>query len=230
MAIVGGSNLILSHEPMLALSRLRYSRALRLMRWDHADAKRLLSPDGRCYTYDERANGFGRGEGASCLVLKPFEDAIKDGDTIRAVIRNSGANQDGRTLGITLPSGDAQTKLMERTYKAAGLDPSETSYVEAHGTGTSAGDPIEAASLSKVFGQGRSVDQPLKVGSIKSNIGHLEGGSGIASVVKIVLMLENNLILPNFKFQKANPRIPMHDWKLEVKVYFRRFKYSLLTL
>ena len=166
--------------------------------------------------YDERANGFGRGEGAACIVLKPLAKALKDGDSIRGVIRNSGINQDGRTVGITLPSGEAQVDLVERTYKIAGLDPAQTSYVEAHGTGTSAGDPIEAASLSKVFAPGRPFDRPLKVGSIKSNIGHLEGGSGIAGVIKTVMMLENNLILPNFDFQRANPRIPMHDWKIEV--------------
>jgi acyl transferase domain-containing protein len=132
------------------------------------------------------------------------------------VIRNSGTNQDGRTSGITLPSGKAQVELIERLYQATGLDPVKTSYVEAHGTGTAAGDPIEAASLSKVFARERPSDEPLKVGSIKSNIGHLEGGSGIAAVVKTVLMLEKGLILPNFNFKKANPRIPMQDWKIEV--------------
>lgn len=106
---------------------------------------------------------------------------------------------------------------MDRLYQAAGLDPVETSYVEAHGTGTAAGDPIEAASLSNIFARGRPSDEPLKVGSIKSNIGHLEGGSGIAAVVKTVLMLEKGLILPNFNFKRANPRIPMCDWKIEVR-------------
>ena len=132
------------------------------------------------------------------------------------MIRNTGTNQDGRTVGITLPNGDAQVELIDRTYRNAGLDPIHTSYVEAHGTGTAAGDPIEAASLAKVFGRGRPLDRPLKVGSIKSNIGHLEGGSGIAGVVKTVLMLESDLILPNFDFQKANPRIPMYDWGIDV--------------
>ena len=177
----------------------------------------MLSPDGRCYAFDERGNGFGRGEGAACLVLKLFEDALKDGDTIRAVIRNSGTNQDGKTLSITMPSDDAQIELMERTYKAAGLDPAETSYVEAHGTGTLAGDPIEAASLSKVFAKRRPADNTLTIGSIKSNIGHLEGGSGVVGVVKVVLMLENSLILPNFDFQKPSNRIPMHEWNIKVE-------------
>jgi acyl transferase domain-containing protein len=132
------------------------------------------------------------------------------------VVRNSGTNQDGRTPGITLPSGKAQVELIDRLYKSAGLDPVQTSYVEAHGTGTAAGDPIEAASLSKIFAVGRLSHEPLRVGSIKSNIGHLEGGSGVAGVVKTVLMLEKNLILPNFDFKNANPRIPIQDWKLKV--------------
>ena len=145
---------------------------------------------------------------------------------MRAVIRNSGANQDGRTVGISLPSGDAQVGLIERTYRAAGLDPAQTSFVEAHGTGTPAGDPIEAASLSKVFSRQRPVDQPLLVGSVKSNIGHLEGASGIAGVVKTVLMLENNLILPNFNFQNPSDRIPMDELRIEVRVF--RLILSLL--
>ena len=137
---------------------------------------------------------------------------------MRAVIRNSGANQDGRTVGISLPSGDAQVKLIERTYRAAGLNPAQTSFVEAHGTGTPAGDPIEAASLSKVFSRQRPVDQPLHVGSVKSNIGHLEGASGVAGVVKTVLMLEKNLILPNFNFQDPSDQIPMDELKIKVRL------------
>ncbi|KAL8893587.1 MAG: hypothetical protein Q9192_005121 [Flavoplaca navasiana] len=177
---------------------------------------RFLSPHGRCYTYDERGNGFGRGEGAACLILKRLDDAVRDDDTVRAIIRNSGTNQDGRTAGISLPSGDAQVDLMRRTYEGAGLDPAETSYVEAHGTGTPAGDPIEAASLSKFFAQQRARHHPLIVGSVKSNIGHLEGGSGVAGVVKSVLMLEKGLLLPNFDFKRPSPRIPMMEWNIKV--------------
>ena len=187
-----------------------------MLQYSLTNIPRFLSPDGRCYTYDERGNGFGRGEGVACLVLKLFKDALKDGDTIRAVIRNSGTNQDGKTLGIALPSGDAQAELMERTYRKAGLDPAETSYVEAHGTGTPAGDPIEAASLSKVFAKRRLANNPLTIGSVKSNLGHLEGGSGIVGVVKVVLMLENSIILPNFDFQNPSTRIPMQEWNIKV--------------
>ena len=139
---------------------------------------------------------------------------------MRAVIRNSGTNQDGRTAGISMPSGDAQVELMRSTYKAAGLDPAQTSYVEAHGTGTPTGDPIEASSLSSFFARCRPANQPLAIGSIKSNIGHLEGASGVAAVVKAVLMLENNLILPNFDFRKPSVRIPMAKWNIQVGSLF----------
>jgi acyl transferase domain-containing protein len=132
------------------------------------------------------------------------------------VIRNSGVNQDGKTSGITLPSGEAQSSLIARVYKSAGLNPLETTYVEAHGTGTPAGDPIEASALSKVFSPGRPQDRPLHVGSIKTNIGHLEGASGLAGVIKAVLMLENKMILPNTNFEIPNSRIPLDDWRLNV--------------
>ena len=177
---------------------------------------RFLSPDGRCYAYDHRANGYSRGEGAACVVLKPLAEALKHGDTIRAVIRNTGTNQDGRTNGITLPSSEAQEALMRKVYETAGLDPAQTGYVEAHGTGTPAGDPLEASALSRVFGAGRPSSQPLLVGSIKTNIGHLEGASGLAGLIKTVLMLENNIILPNLNFEKANACIPLDEWKLKV--------------
>lgn len=217
-AIVGGSNLILSHEPIIALSMLRYF-ARSVKRNDVLKSRRFLSPDGRCYTYEDRANGFGRGEGAGCLVIKPLEDAIRDGNPIRAIVRHSGSNQDGRTNGISLPNGNAQVELMDNTYKAAGLDPAQTGYVEAHGTGTPAGDPIEAAALSKVFCQNRNQERPLFVGSVKSNIGHLEGGSGISGVIKTALMLEKRTLLPNFNFQRPSPRIPMDEWKIKVMHY-----------
>lgn len=106
---------------------------------------------------------------------------------------------------------------MRRTYEAAGLDPAETSYVEAHGTGTQAGDPIEAASLSKFFARQKASNHPIIIGSVKSNIGHLEGGSGVASVVKSVLMLEKGLLLPNFDFKRPSPRIPMMEWNIKVR-------------
>ena len=187
---------------------------------------RFLSPDGRCYTYDHRANGYSRGEGAACIILKPLAEALKNGDTIRGVIRNTGTNQDGRTSGITLPSSEAQEALMKRVYKEAGLDPAQTSYVEAHGTGTNVGDPLEAAALSRVFGPGRPAGQPLVVGSVKTNIGHLEGASGLAGLIKTVLMLENTLILPNVNFEKANERIPLYEMKLKVPTTLQQWPTS----
>ncbi|KAH8799346.1 putative polyketide synthase [Xylogone sp. PMI_703] len=198
-AVVAGANVILSHEIMITMSMMRF-----------------MSPDGRCYTFDDRANGYARGEGVGCVILKPLEDALRDGDTIRAVIRGTGSNQDGKTSGITLPSGTAQELLIRSVYESAGLDPLETSYVEAHGTGTSAGDPLEAGALSRVFCPARSSDEPLRIGSIKTNIGHLEGASGIAGVIKTILMLENKILLPHRNFKNPNPRIPFHDWKLKV--------------
>lgn len=180
---------------------------------------RFLSPDGRCYTFDERANGYARGEGVGCLILKPLRDALNDNDTIRAVIRGSGSNQDGKTSGITLPSGTAQEELARSVYAAAGLSPLETEYVECHGTGTQAGDPQETGALSRVFaGPARPPDRPLRIGSIKTNVGHLEGASGIAGVIKSVLMLENRMFAPNRNFEKLNPRIPLERWKLKVQL------------
>lgn len=152
----------------------------------------------------------------ACLLLKPLKDALQDGDPVRAVVRNWGCNQDGKTTGITLPNSEAQTSLIDSVYAGSKLDPIETDYVEVHGTGTQAGDPLEASALARVFSRGRGVDKPLNVGSIKTNVGHLEGASGLAGVIKAVLMLENKIILPNMNFEKANPRIPLKKWKLDV--------------
>lgn len=152
------------------------------------------------------------------MILKPLRDAIQDHDPIRAIIRGSGLNQDGRTPGITLPNGTSQEALMRHVYEVAGLDPCETDFVEAHGTGTQAGDHIETAALAKVFCHNRSPMRPLRVGSIKTNVGHLEGTSGVAGVIKAVLMLENRTFLPNRNFRVVNPRIRCEDWKLKVRV------------
>ena len=177
---------------------------------------RLLSPDGKSYAFDERAtSGFGRGEGTSCIVLKPLDAALRDGDPVRAIIRNSGCNQDGKTAGITMPNGEAQKGLIRSVYEAARLDPLETAYVEAHGTGTATGDPIEASALGEIFGR-RSDQAPLTIGSLKSNIGHLEGTSGISSVIKTALMLERKFLLPNCDLQKLNPKIPFDKWNMKV--------------
>lgn len=139
----------------------------------------FLGPGGKSYSFDHRAEGYGRGEGVGSVVVKRLSDAIRDGNTIRAIIRATAVNQDGRTPGISLPSTEAQVKLIRRVYESAGLDPRDTPMVEAHGTGTAAGDPIEAAALARSF-PGKTVEVPLIVGSLKSSIGHLEGGAGVA--------------------------------------------------
>ncbi|KAJ5503012.1 Acyl transferase/acyl hydrolase/lysophospholipase [Penicillium fimorum] len=169
----------------------------------------LLGPQGRSFSFDSRAEGYARGEGVGTVVVKPLSVAIRDGDTIRAVIRETGVNQDGRTPGITVPSADAQERLIREVYWRAGLDLEATRFVEAHGTGTGTGDPIEAGALARAFKCRR--ETPLYVGAIKSSIGHLEGGSGLASIIKSVLTLESGIIPANFDMKQTNPSIPAAD-------------------
>ncbi|KAI1804894.1 hypothetical protein F4811DRAFT_570659 [Daldinia bambusicola] len=176
----------------------------------------MLSPDSKCFSFDHRANGYGRGEGIAALILKRLPDALRDGDTIRAVIRSTGTNHDGRTPGITQPSGSSQLMLIQDTYRKAGLSMLPTRYFEAHGTGTPVGDPIEASAIGEAFRGSRSPDDPLYIGSVKSNIGHTEGASGLASVIKTVLVLEHGIIPPNANFEFLNPQIEAA--RLNIKV------------
>lgn len=176
----------------------------------------FLSPDGKSFSFDHRANGYSRGEGIGAVLLKPLDDALRDGDTIRAVIRGSGSNQDGKTPGITLPSLEAQAALIRTVYKDAGLDYEQTSFFEAHGTGTAAGDPIELGALGATFGVKRNPGNPLHVGSLKANIGHLEGCAGLAGVMKAVLSLETGLIPPNVNFEKPNPKLKLDEWGIKI--------------
>jgi acyl transferase domain-containing protein len=148
------------------------------------------------------------------LLVKSLEKALQDGDSIRAVIRGTAVNQDGRTPGINLPSTTAQETLIRSAYRDAGLDFSETGYFEAHGTGTAAGDPLETAAVGRVFADSRKSDQPLYIGSIKTNIGHLEGGAGLAGLVKALYILEKGQIPPNLWLKKVNPKIDLEAWKL----------------
>lgn len=152
------------------------------------------------------------------LLLKPLDQALKDNDYVRAVISASGVNQDGYTPGITMPNGESQEILMRRVYRDAGLDPKQTGYVEAHGTGTRVGDPIEVTALHNVFGEGRSMRNPLYLGSVKSNIGHLESASGILAVIKVAVGLDRRFIMPNYDFQKGNRKIPFAEWGLKVPI------------
>ena len=176
----------------------------------------FLSPDSRSYSFDHRANGYSRGEAFGAVLLKPLSSAIKCGDTIRAVIRASSANQDGHTPVITQPSSKAQEDMIHEAYTNGGLDPAQTRFFEAHGTGTAIGDPIEAEAIHKVFGDRRVKEQPLYVGTVKSNIGHTEGASGLASLIKTVLALEKGIIPPNALFERVNPKIPSLDWGIQV--------------
>ncbi|KAH6683357.1 fatty acid synthase S-acetyltransferase [Halenospora varia] len=197
MAIVAGCNLILGPETSIGLSDLSF-----------------LSPDSKCYSFDSRANGYSRGEGIGVVVLKALAPAIKN-DTIRAVIRNTGTNQDGRTPGITQPSSEAQEALIRETYQKAGLDMSTTDYFEAHGTGTSVGDPLELKAIYSAFKDTRPTDQPLLIGAVKSNIGHLEGASGIAGLIKTILTLERGIIPPNINYEQPNSKFSLSNYNVE---------------
>ncbi|EEP78083.1 hypothetical protein UREG_02932 [Uncinocarpus reesii 1704] len=197
MAVVTGGSII-SHVPdIIAMSHSGF-----------------LGPEGKCFSFDHRAEGYGRGEGVGTIVIKTLAKALEDGDTIRAVIRSTGVNQDGRTPGITLPSSTAQTNLIREVYKKAALDPNLTMFVEAHGTGTAAGDPIEARGIADGFTSAER-DTTLYIGALKSNIGHLEGGAGIAGIIKSVMILESGIIPPNANFEKVNPKIPTKEWNID---------------
>lgn len=174
----------------------------------------FLSPDSRCWSFDERANGYARGEGCAVLVLKRLPDALKNGDNIRAVIRNTGINQDGRTPGITVPNEDAQIDLILSTHQKAGLSMEPTRYFEAHGTGTPLGDPKEASAMGRSFSQFRTADDPLYIGAVKANIGHLEGCSGLAGVIKTILVLEKGFIPPIAGLNTLNKKIRPEKWHL----------------
>ncbi|KAI9695597.1 MAG: Type I Iterative PKS [Bogoriella megaspora] len=198
MSLVCGSQLYL--EPMtgaISLSSLGF-----------------ISPDGCCHSFDERGNGYAKGEGFGVVVLKSLSNAIRDGDTIRGVVRATATNQDGKTSGISQPRGDAQAALIREAYRAAGLDLSATRFFEAHGTGTAVGDTVEARAFSSVFSEHRSPKDPLYVGALKSNIGHLEATAGIAGLIKTLLILEKGIIPPNYDFQKVNRMIPAHEWNI----------------
>ncbi|KAH9873394.1 hypothetical protein J1614_005792, partial [Plenodomus biglobosus] len=214
-AIVASSHLNFQPSNVVSLSTNRLSEIL-------ADCNSLLSEDGVTYSFDDRAkSGFARGEGTGCVVLKPLEQAIKDNDKIWSVVINTGINQDGKTVGITTPSADAQEQLIRDVYTKAGINPQDTGFVEAHGTGTKVGDPIEATAIHRVFSEGRTARQPLFVGSVKSNIGHLEPASGLISVIKSSLMLSKGFILPNVNFKKGNESIPFSEWNMKVPASLR---------
>src|SRR5215469_2216809 len=188
-AVVGGINLLLAPYPFIGFSRAS-----------------MLSKRGRCFAFDERADGYVRGEGGAVVVLKRLADALADRDPIRAVIRASGVNSDGRTIGLSLPSEAAQTSLLQSVYRGAGITPDELAFFEMHGTGTAAGDPIEAAAVGCSLGQDRT--SLLPIGSVKTNIGHLEPASGMAGLLKAALALDRKTIPPTIHCETPNPKIP----------------------
>jgi acyl transferase domain-containing protein/NADPH:quinone reductase-like Zn-dependent oxidoreductase len=175
-----------------------------------------LSPDGRCYTFDARANGYVRGEGGGLVVLKPLDRALADGDHVYCVVLGSAMNNDGATNGLTVPSAKAQTEVVRAACEQAGVAPQAVQYVELHGTGTPIGDPIEAAALGAALGEDRAADRPLLVGSAKTNVGHLEGAAGIVGLLKTALAIEHGQLPPSLNYQNPNPRIPFDRLGLRV--------------
>jgi phthiocerol/phenolphthiocerol synthesis type-I polyketide synthase D len=186
-ALAAGVNLMLSPDNSVATSR-----------WG------MLAPDGRCKTFDASADGYVRGEGCGVVVLKRLEDALREGDSVLAVVRGSAVNQDGPSSGLTVPNGPAQQAVLRAALASARLEPSEIDYIEAHGTGTALGDPIELGALSEVFGE-RDGSAPLVLGSMKTNLGHLESAAGIAAFIKTVLSVQHGHINPHLNFTKLTP-------------------------
>ncbi|KAE8153646.1 hypothetical protein BDV25DRAFT_136765 [Aspergillus avenaceus] len=175
----------------------------------------MLSADGISHSFDAKANGYARGEGVGAVLLKRVSSAVSDGDSIRAIIRATAVNQDGRTPGITMPNSKAQADLIRTVYGAARADMKQTTYFEAHGTGTPLGDPTELAAIGETLGSARtSSDDPLYVGSVKRNIGHTEGAAGVASLIKTVLCLENGMLVPNPGLERLNPKLRLDEWHI----------------
>lgn len=170
----------------------------------------MLSPDGHCKTFDASANGYVRGEGCGIVVLKRLSDAIRDGDNIRAIIRSTSVNQDGISSGFTVPNEQAQVSLIKKTIQKAKLPSSDVNYIEAHGTGTPLGDPIEVSAIAETYGKNREEANPLLMGSLKSNIGHLEAAAGVAGLIKVILSLQNESIPKNLNFKELNPKIDLN--------------------
>jgi acyl transferase domain-containing protein/acyl carrier protein len=200
VALAGGVNLILAPDITVALSK-----------------SHMMAPDGRCKAFDARADGFVRGEGCGVVVLKRLSDARTDGDTVLAVIRGSAVNQDGRSSGITAPNGASQRQVIRTALAAARVAPADVGYIETHGTGTSLGDPIEAHALAAEFSE-RGADNPLTIGSVKANIGHLEASAGVAGLIKVVLSLQHGRIPTQLHFHEMNPHIEWGSTSVDIPV------------
>jgi acyl transferase domain-containing protein/acyl carrier protein len=199
LALSGGVNLML--EPGLSVN---FCKA------------RMLAPDGRCKTFDGAADGYVRGEGCGILVLKRLSDAVAAGDRILALVRGSAVNQDGASGGLTIPSGPAQEQVVRQALANAGVTPGAVSYIEAHGTGTGLGDPIELGATDQVFGPARAPSDPLYIGSVKTNVGHLEAAAGVAGVIKLVLALRHECLPAHLHCDRPTPRFPWDAKPLRV--------------
>ncbi|WP_424097235.1 type I polyketide synthase [Moorena producens] len=199
LALAGGVGRLISPEYSINFSKAR-----------------MLSANGRCKTFDAAADGYVRSEGCGIVVLKRLSDALADGDHIQAVVSGSATNQDGHTSGLTVPNGLSQQAVIRQALENGGIDPGSISYLEAHGTGTSLGDPIEVGAIGTVFGKTHSREQPLILGSVKTNIGHLEGAAGIAGLMKVVLQLQHQKIAPSLHFNQPNPYINWSDLPVQV--------------
>ncbi|KAM0499279.1 hypothetical protein ACHAPB_006088 [Verticillium nonalfalfae] len=199
IAFAAGAGVILTPNTMMPMTALNF-----------------LSPDGRSFSFDARANGYGRGEGVGFVILKRLTDALRDQDPIRAIIRGTGICQDGRTPGIVFPSTKAQVSNITSVYHKAGLCFDQTAYVECHGTGTRAGDFVELSAVAATLAAARSQDSPVIVGSVKPNIGHLEGAAGVAGLIKSVLVLEKGEIPPQANFMTGNPRVDFRECRLKL--------------
>ncbi|NEP49889.1 MAG: type I polyketide synthase, partial [Moorea sp. SIO3C2] len=194
IALVGGVNLMLTPDGSVIQSR-----------------SKMNSPDGRCKTFDESADGYGRGEGCGVVVLKRLSEAQADGDQILALIRGSAVNHDGPSSGLTVPNGLAQEALIQQALTNSKVEASQVDYIECHGTGTPLGDPIEVEALVNVYGKNRPQDLPIIISSVKTNIGHLEGAAGIAGLIKTILCLQNEKIPPHLHLKQPNQRIPWEE-------------------
>ena len=199
LALAGGVSLILAPEHLIGICQMQ-----------------ALSPDGRCKTFDESADGFGQGEGCGMVALKRLGDAEADGDTILAVIQGSAVNHDGQARTVTTPSGPAQRAMLQEALDDAGLAAHQVDYVETHGTGTPLGDPIEVMAIARVLCDQRT--KPLYLGSVKTNIGHLDSAAGIAGLMKVVLSLQHDTIPPHLNCTEPNRHIPWDDWPLQIPV------------
>ncbi len=199
LAIAGGVNALLTPEPSINLTKAR-----------------MISPRGRCRTFDASADGYVRGEGCGLVVLKPLAHAVADGDRVLGVIRGSAVNQDGRSSGLTAPNRLAQQALLQAALDAAGVNPTDIGYVECHGTATPLGDPIEISALREVLGANRPANRPLALGSVKTNFGHLEGAAGICGLLKALLVVRGAEVFPHLHLEKLNPRIQLDGTAMSI--------------